>query len=401
MHEVDHRILGNRLELFHQQEEGPGMVFWHPRGWQLYRVIEDYIRTRMRSANFHEVRTPQLLARSLWERSGHWERFGRSMYSLVEADSNRPHCLKPMSCPCHIQLFNKRARSYNDLPFRYSEFGNCHRDEPSGSLQGLMRTRAFVQDDAHVFCAETHLEAEIGGFCRLLRTVYENFGFRDFKVVFSTRPVLRTGSDETWDRAEEALANAASAAGLSFEIQAGEGAFYGPKLEFHLEDSRGRNWQCGTVQIDFFLPRSLDATFVNDRGQQETPIMIHHAILGSIERFIGILLEHYEGWLPVWLAPEQVVVATVTSSDLAYALEVVAAFEGAGIRVALDGRAERLGKKIVDARDKCISLMAVVGARDALNRTISLRRKNGVQETGPLDDMVASLQRECASPQEV
>jgi threonyl-tRNA synthetase len=398
MHEVDHRILGSRLELFHQQEEGPGMVFWHPRGWQLYRIIEEYLRTQMRNANFQEVRTPQLLARSLWERSGHWERFGKNMYSLMDTESHRPHCLKPMSCPCHIQLFNKRVRSYNDLPLRYSEFGNCHRDEPSGSLQGLMRTRAFVQDDAHVLCTEAHLETEVGRFCRLLRTVYENFGFRDFKVVFATRPILRIGADATWDRAEKALANAASAVGLAFETQEGDGAFYGPKLEFHLKDSRGRNWQCGTVQVDFFLPQCLDASFINDRGQQETPIMIHHAILGSMERFIGILLEHYDGWLPVWLAPEQVVVATVTSSDLAYALEVVGALEDAGIRVALDDRAERLGRKIVDARDKCISLMAVVGARDALNGTISLRRKNGVQETAPLGDALASLQRECASP---
>jgi threonyl-tRNA synthetase len=398
MHEVDHRILGSRLELFHQQEEGPGMVFWHPRGWQLYRIIEDYLRTQMRNANFQEVRTPQLLARSLWERSGHWERFGKNMYSLVDAESRRPHCLKPMSCPCHIQLFNQRVRSYNDLPLRYSEFGNCHRDEPSGSIQGLMRTRAFVQDDAHVLCTEAHLATEVGRFCRLLRVTYENFGFRDFRVVFATRPILRMGADETWDRAEEALANAASAAELAFEIQEGEGAFYGPKLEFHLKDSRGRNWQCGTVQVDFVLPQRLDASFVNERGQHETPIMIHHAILGSMERFIGILLEHYDGWLPVWLAPEQVVVATVTSSDLAYALEVVSALEGAGIRVALDDRAERLGKKIVDAREKCISLMAVVGARDALKRTISLRRRNGVQEAAPLGDALALLQRECASP---
>jgi len=255
-----------------------------------------------------------------------------------------------------------------------------------------------VQDDAHVFCAEAHLETEIGRFCRLLRTVYGNFGFANFEVIFSTRPVVRIGSDDLWDRAEEALANAATAAGLNFEVQSGEGAFYGPKLEFHLKDSSGRNWQCGTVQIDFFLPKRLEASFVNDRGHQETPIMIHHAILGSVERFIGILLEHYEGWLPAWLAPEQVTVATVTSSDLAYALEVVAALEGLGIRVALDDRAERLGRKIVNARDKCISFMAVVGARDALDRTIALRRKNGVQETASLDDVVALLRRECATP---
>jgi threonyl-tRNA synthetase len=312
---------------------------------------------------------------------------GQSSAALPETDE----------LPLPIQLFNKRVRSYQELPFRYSEFGNCHRDESSGSLQGLMRTRAFVQDDAHVFCAEAHLET-IGRFCRLLRTVYGNFGFANFEVIFSTRPVVRIGSDDLWDRAEQALANAATAAGLNFEVQSGEGAFYGPKLEFHLKDSSGRNWQCGTVQIDFFLPERLEASFVNDRGHQETPIMIHHAILGSVERFIGILLEHYEGWLPAWLAPEQVTVATVTSSDLAYALEVVSALEGVGIRVALDDRAERLGRKIVNARDKCISFLAVVGARDALNRTIALRRKNGVQETASLDDVVALLQRECATP---
>lgn len=398
MLEIDHRIIGTKLELFHQQDEGPGMVFWHPRGWQLYRIIEDYIRVRMAGMGFNEVRTPQLLARSLWERSGHWDKFSEDMYSVIGHDAERALCLKPMSCPCHIQLFNKQIRSYNELPLRYCEFGNCHRNEPSGSLQGLMRTRAFTQDDAHVFCTENQLVAEIGRFCQLLRSVYQDFGFDNYAVALSTRPAVRTGSDEIWDRAEEALANAASSAAVEFELRPGEGAFYGPKLEFHLMDGRGRSWQCGTVQLDFFLPERLSARFINDQGQQEIPVMIHHAVLGSIERFIGILLEHYEGWLPNWLAPEPLVVSTITTADIPYALEVEANLKATGLRVSLDTRSERLGRKIMDAREKCIPLMIVVGARDARERTISLRRRNGLQEVYNLVESVSILRNECAGP---
>jgi threonyl-tRNA synthetase len=303
-----------------------------------------------------------------------------------------------MNCPCHIQLFNKRTRSYHDLPIRYSEFGMCHRDEPAGSLQGLMRTRAFVQDDAHVFCAENQSKAEIVRFCNLLRTVYQAFGFCDVKVAFSTRPVSRAGSDEIWDRAERGLADAAAAAGLKFEVQTGEGAFYGPKLEFHLTDSRDRSWQCGTVQLDYLLPQRLDASFVNNRGLRETPVMIHHAILGSMERFIGILLEHYEGWLPIWLAPDQVIVSTVTDANTVYAHRVMHALEAIGVRAILDSRAERLNRKIVDAREKCIPIFAAVGPRDELDETIALRWEDGAQKTFKLADAIAYLQKESSPP---
>ena len=323
MNDIDHRVLGNKLDLFHQQEEGAGMVFWHPRGWELYRVLEDYIRARMRRAGFREIRTPQLLARSLWEKSGHWEKFGAAMYSLADAEEGRALCLKPMSCPCHVQVFNQRVRSYRELPVRYSEFGACHRDEPSGSLEGLKRTRAFVQDDAHVFCAQAQIEAEVGRFCALLRAVYADLGFPTFTVALATRPGTARGQRSTCGIARKTrLANAARAAGLDVRVTPGEGAFYGPKLEFHLTDSRDRSWQCGTIQLDFVLPERLDAEFVNERNERERPVMIHHAVLGSMERFIAMLLEHHEGWLPVWLAPEQVVVATISDANTAYAQEV-------------------------------------------------------------------------------
>ncbi|OLL31823.1 threonine--tRNA ligase [Burkholderia sp. SRS-W-2-2016] len=391
MNDIDHRVLGNKLDLFHQQEEGAGMVFWHPRGWMLYRVLEDYVRERMRRAGFREIRTPQLLARSLWEKSGHWEKFGASMYSLDDAEAGRALCLKPMSCPCHVQVFSQRVRSYRELPVRYSEFGACHRDEPSGSLEGLKRTRAFVQDDAHVFCAPAHIEGEVGRFCALLRAMYADLGFPAFKVALATRPELRAGSDATWDRAEAALANAARAAGLAFEVLEGEGAFYGPKLEFHLQDSRARSWQCGAIQLDFVLPERLDAEYVNERNERERPVMIHHAVLGSIERFIAMLLEHDEGWLPMWLAPEQVVVATISDANQAYADEVVRALEEVGVRASLDGRPERLEKKIVDAREKRMPVLVVVGSRDQRDRTISVRSRDGRQAVFALGEGVQCL----------
>lgn len=395
MNDIDHRVLGNKLDLFHQQEEGAGMVFWHPRGWELYRVLEDYVRARMRRAGFREIRTPQLLARSLWEKSGHWEKFGAAMYSLADAEEERALCLKPMSCPCHVQVFNQRVRSYRELPVRYSEFGACHRDEPSGSLEGLKRTRAFVQDDAHVFCAESHIEEEVGRFCSLLRAVYADLGFPDFSVALATRPASRSGSEATWDHAESALANAAHAADLAFDLLEGEGAFYGPKLEFHLTDSRGRSWQCGTVQLDFVLPERLDAEFVNERNERERPVMIHHAVLGSMERFIAMLLEHHEGWLPVWLAPEQVVVATISDANAPYAQEVLQVLDEAGIRALVDSRPERLEKKIVDAREKQVPLLVVVGSRDERDLTISIRQRDGQQATFALEDGVEQLK--CAA----
>jgi threonyl-tRNA synthetase len=391
MNDMDHRQLGSKLDLFHQQDEGPGMVFWHPRGWALYRVIEDYMRRRMRSAGFREVRTPQLLARSLWERSGHWNKFQSGMYSLSDAEAHRAYCLKPMSCPCHVQIFNQRIRSYRDLPIRYSEFGACHRDEPSGSLEGLKRTRAFTQDDAHVFCAEDQIEAEVRRFCDLLRVVYADLGFSTFNVMLATRPEQRAGADDVWDRAEASLAKAAAAAGLDFELRPGEGAFYGPKLEFHLVDSRGRNWQCGTIQLDFVLPDRLDANFVNDHDEYIRPVMIHHAVLGSMERFIAMLLEHHEGWLPLWLAPDQVAVATVSDASIAYGQRVTNALEDAGLRVMFDDRPERLERKVVDAREQRVPVFLTVGKRDEQAETVSLRFRDGTQNTLLMSDGVERL----------
>ncbi|GAA5265273.1 threonyl-tRNA synthetase [Acidiphilium sp. MT5] len=396
MNELDHRQLGNNLDLFHQQEEGPGMVFWHPRGWELYRVIEDYIRSRMRRAGFQEIRTPQLLARSLWEQSGHWEKFRENMYSLI--DGERAFCLKPMSCPCHVQVFKKHVRSYRDLPIRYSEFGACHRDEPSGSLQGLMRTRAFVQDDAHVFCTESHIELEVRRFCNLLTVIYGDLGFPDFTVAFSTRPAKRAGTDEVWDHAEAALSNAAERAGLKYIIQEGEGAFYGPKLEFHLTDARGRNWQCGTVQLDLVLPGRLGAEFVSESNTHEIPVMIHHAVLGSMERFIGMLLEHYEGWLPVWMAPDQVVVASVSSASDTYASHIQHQLLNAGVRATLDDRSERLPRKIIDAREHCVPIFLAVGKRDQENQTVSLRLRDGSQKTMNIAEAIEQIREEALSP---
>ncbi|MGV2288236.1 threonine--tRNA ligase [Trinickia sp. YCB016] len=396
MDDFDHRQLGNQLDLFHQQEEGPGMIFWHPRGTALFRVVEDYVRDRMRQAGFLEVRTPQLLANSLWEQSGHWEKFGKHMFVVGNADN--PSCLKPMSCPCHVQLFNKRVRSYRDLPIRYAEFGAVHRAEPSGSLHGLMRARAFTQDDAHVLCAEDQVEREVARFCDLLRVVYADFGFDAFDVALSTRPAVRAGSDLLWDRAEAMLASAASAAGLRFTVQSGEGAFYGPKLEFHLIDRQQRKWQCGTVQLDYVLPERLNAMYVNEQGERRHPVMIHHAVLGSIERFIGMLLEHYEGWLPAWLAPDQIAVANVGQDALAFANEVADALEEHGCRVLRDFRYERLPRKIVDARSQRVPVFATVGAREVETRALALRMRSGDTHSLPLGEALAYLLDEVRSP---
>ncbi|MCA8294977.1 threonine--tRNA ligase [Burkholderia sp. AU30198] len=409
MNDSDHRILGSNLDLFHQQHEGPGMVFWHPRGWALYRVLEDYVRMRMRRAGFREIRTPQLLARALWERSGHWDKFGSQMYALPERSMIDPSagvdhddalalCLKPMSCPCHVQVFNQGLRSYRELPIRYSEFGACHRDEPSGSLEGLKRTRAFVQDDAHVFCTKSQIENEVVRFCELLRAVYADLGFSSVTVALATRPIQRAGDEAVWDQAEASLAAAARAAGLEFELSEGEGAFYGPKLEFKLSDSRGREWQCGTIQLDFVLPERLSAHFINAENVRETPVMVHHAVLGSMERFIAILLEHYDGWLPVWLAPEQIVVASISDTHAPYAMRVVQMLDSAGLRVVADCRAERLERKIMDARRLQIPLLIAVGARDERNGTVSIRSRNGDQVTLPLEEAITALLCEAKVP---
>ena len=378
MDDCDHRAIANRMDLFHQQEDGPGMIFWHPRGFALYRVIEAYIRRRMARAGFREVRTPVLLARGLWERSGHWDKFGDAMFCV--AGDERPLALKPMSCPAHVQIFNKRLRSFRDLPLRLCEFGSCHRDEPSGALHGLLRTRAFVQDDAHIFCAEEHVVAEVAAFCALLHAAYADFGFADVRVAFSTRPAVRAGSDAAWARAEAILEEAARAAGLAFDVAPGEGAFYGPKLDFFLHDSRGRAWQCGTVQVDLVLPERLDAAYVDAQGRKVRPVMIHHAVLGSVERFVGILLEHHEGMLPLWLAPEQIVVASIGAAEAAYAHAVADDLAAVGYRVATDVRPERLSRKIVDARHAGIPILMAVGAREARDGTVSLRRRDGGQQ---------------------
>ena len=391
MENDDHRSIGQRLELFHIQPEGPGQVFWHPRGFAVYRAIEDYIRRRMRDAGFREIRTPQLLDRSLWERSGHWEKFGREMFWLE--DDERSFALKPMSCPGHIQIFNHRIRSYRELPLRFAEFGACHRNEPSGALLGLMRARAFVQDDAHVFCLESQIEAEVARFCALLKSIYADFGFAEFTVYFSTRPEVRAGSDATWDHAEAALAAAARAAGLACREQPGGGAFYGPKLDFVLTDARGRDWQCGTAQLDFVLPERLDARYVSADNAPARPVMIHHAVLGSLERFMAILLEHHAGQLPLWLAPDQVAVLSIAEAHADYAAKVGRELERRGLRVVVDDRPERLPRKIVDAREQGVPAMLVVGTREAKEKTVALRR-GAEQRSLPLAEVVEVLAAE-------
>lgn len=395
MDDHDHRAIANRLDLLHQQDEAPGMVFWHPRGFALYRVIEDYIRRRMAGAGFREVRTPQLLDRALWEASGHWAKYADNMFSLP--DGARTFALKPMSCPAHIQIFNKRVRSFRDLPLRYCEFGACHRNEPSGALQGLARTRAFVQDDAHIFCAAEHVEAEVARFCALLRSVYADFGFPSFAVGLSTRPAAHEGDAELWDRAEAILAAAARAAGLDARVQKGEGAFYAPKLEFILADRSGREWQCGTIQLDLVLPQRLGARYVSPDGGFATPVLLHQAVLGSIERFIAMLLEHHDGQLPLWLAPEQVVVAGIGDAQDDYARRVGDDLTASGLRVAFDLRPERLGRKIVDARAAGVPVMAVVGALEAEAGTVALRWRDGAQEVVPIADAARLLVAKAAA----
>ena len=388
----DHRAIGNRMDLFHQQQDGPGMIFWHPRGFALYQIVEDYIRRRMRRLGFREVRTPQLLARSIWEASGHWEKFAENMFT-VGADEESL-ALKPMSCPGHIQLFKHRVRSFRDLPLRLCEFGVCHRNEPSGAVLGLMRTRAFVQDDAHVFCTDDQIDAEVARFCELLRSAYADFGFTEMSVGFSTRPAVRAGSDEAWDKAEALLARAADVAGLDYEEQPGEGAFYGPKLEFILEDSRGRKWQCGTIQLDYVLPERFGASFVDSENGRAQPALIHQAVLGSMERFIGMLLEHHGGDLPLWLAPEQIVVASINDAQADYARAVADTLEAEGYRVAVDNRSERLAKKIVDARKASIPVLMAVGEREARDGTVAMRERGDKQSVLPLDAAADALRDE-------
>ena len=369
----DHRRLGREMGLFHFQDEAVGQAFWHPHGWRLYRTLQEYMRRRLEGAGYREVNTPQMVDRALWEASGHWEKFRQNMFT-ARTEDERVWAMKPMNCPCHVQIFRQGVKSYRDLPLRMAEFGSCLRYEPSGALLGLMRVRSFTQDDAHIFCTEEQIAPETAAFCALLSSVYRDLGFDDFAVKFSNRPALRAGSDEVWDRAEGALKEAASAAGLALELNPGEGAFYGPKLEFVLRDAIGRDWQCGTLQVDFVLPERLDASYVAAGGERRRPAMLHRAILGSFERFIAILIEHHAGHLPLWLAPVQYAVATVTNAADEYAAEVHARLADAGLHGLLDDGAEKIGYKVRLHSTARVPVILAVGKREAQEGTVALRR---------------------------
>jgi len=393
----DHRRLGREMNLFHLQQEAMGMVFWHPHGWRLYRTVQTYMRQRLDAAGYVEVKTPELIDRSLWEASGHWEKFREHMFT-TEAEE-RVLALKPMNCPGHVQIFRQGIKSYRDLPLRMAEFGACHRYEPSGALHGLMRVRGFVQDDAHIFCTDDQITPETEDFCDLLMSIYRDFGFEQVRVNFADRPAVRVGADDVWDRAEEALLEAVKGTGLEVQHTPGEGAFYGPKLEFVLRDAIGRDWQCGTLQVDFVLPERLDATYVGEDGERHRPVMLHRAILGSLERFLGILIEHYAGRFPLWLAPRQVVVATITADSDGYAGEVLARLRAAGLNAEADLRNEKIGYKVREHSVAKVPAILAVGAREAEGETVAMRRL-GVkeQEILALDEAVDRLQKEAAGP---
>ncbi|HEY1723500.1 MAG TPA: threonine--tRNA ligase [Magnetospirillaceae bacterium] len=387
----DHRRIGKEMNLFHQQEEAVGSVFWHPNGWTLWRIVEAYMRRRLEATDYAEVKTPQLLDRSLWEASGHWEKFGANMFT-VRTQDDRELAIKPMNCPCHVQIFKQGLRSYRELPLRMAEFGSCHRYEPSGAMHGIMRVRAFTQDDAHIFCTEDQITAETVKFCELLKSVYSDFGFEDVRVKFSDRPAVRAGSDEAWDRAEAALLEASKAAGLETTPNKGEGAFYGPKLEFVLRDAIGRDWQCGTLQVDPNIPERLGATYIGEDGAKHTPVMLHRAILGSFERFLGILIEHHAGRFPLWLAPVQVVITTITDEANTYAEDVAETMKAAGLRVQLDLSNNKINYKVREHSLAKVPVLAVVGKREAETRAVALRYLGGAdQEILALDEAVAKL----------
>jgi threonyl-tRNA synthetase len=394
----DHRRLGRDLDLFHLQEEAVGSIFWHPKGWTLYREIESHVRRRLDVGGYSEVKTPQLVDRALWEASGHWEKFREHMF-IAESEDDRTFALKPMNCPGHVQIYKQGIKSYRDLPLRMAEFGSCHRNEPSGALHGIMRVRAFTQDDAHIFCTEDQITSESIVFCDLLRKIYKDFGFEDIHVKFSDRPETRAGDDATWDRAEAALKEACVAAELETTLNPGEGAFYGPKLEFVLLDAIGREWQCGTLQVDFVLPERLDATYVAEDGARKRPVMLHRAILGSMERWIGILIEQYSGRFPLWLAPIQGVVATITNEADGYADQVLQACKAAGLRFGKDVRNEKINYKIREHSQAKIPVILVVGAREEEQGTVAIRRLGGKeQEILALDDAIHRLRDEAAPP---
>jgi len=394
----DHRRLGREMDLFHFQEEAVGSAFWHPKGWTMYRAIESYMRARLEDSGYEEVKTPTLFDRALWEQSGHWDKFREHMFT-ADTEDERTLAVKPMNCPGHVQIFRQGIKSYRDLPLRMAEFGSCHRYEPSGALHGLMRVRAFTQDDAHIFCTEDQVTSETKSFCDLLQKIYSDFGFKDVAVKFSDRPEVRAGDDSVWDKAEGALKDAVDAAGLNYTLNPGEGAFYGPKLEFILRDAIGRDWQCGTLQVDFVLPEKLDAEFVAEDGKKHRPVMLHRAILGSFERFIGILIENYAGRMPLWLTPTQVAVATITDAAEDYAKEVVAALRASGLRVEVDLRNEKINYKVREHSLAKIPAIFVVGARELEERTVAIRRLGGKdQEVLALTEAVARLAEEAAPP---
>ncbi len=391
----DHRKLAKKFDLFHIQEEAPGMVFWHPKGWGVYTAVEEYMRKVQRDNGYQEIKTPQVVDRSLWERSGHWDKFRENMFT-VESES-RDYAVKPMNCPCHIQVFNQGLKSYKDLPLRLAEFGSCHRNEASGTLQGLMRVRGFVQDDAHIFCSEASIQEEVSIFTDLLYKVYADFGFTDVIIRLSTRPEQRVGDDAVWDKAEKALADALDAKGLAWELLPGEGAFYGPKIEFSLKDCLNRVWQCGTIQVDFSMPGRLDAQFVAEDGSRQVPVMLHRAILGSFERFIGILIEHYEGAFPTWLAPEQAVILNITDNQAQYSQKVEETLKNNGFRATCDLRNEKIGFKIREHTLQRIPYLLVVGDKEVENNTVAVRTRSG-EDLGvmAIDEVVTLLANDIA-----
>ena len=394
----DHRKLGKQLNFFHLQEEAAGSVFWHPNGWTIYREIETYMRRRLEEGGYAEVKTPQLVDRALWEASGHWDKFRENMFT-AEAEDDRTLALKPMNCPCHVQIFRQGIKSYRDLPLRMAEFGSCHRNEPSGALHGIMRVRAFTQDDAHIFCTEDQITSESVRFCGLLQSIYADFGFEDVRVKFSDRPEVRAGEDEVWDRAESALTDACDAAELETTLNPGEGAFYGPKLEFVLRDAIGRDWQCGTLQVDFVLPDRLDAEYVAEDGSRRRPVMLHRAILGSLERWIGIIIEQYSGRMPPWLAPVQVVVASITDSANGYAAQVTEAFRAAGMRAESDLRNEKISYKVREHSVMKVPYILAVGGREEEAGTVALRRLgSNEQQVIPMEEALAMLRGESLPP---
>jgi threonyl-tRNA synthetase len=402
----DHRKIGPTLDLFHFQDEAPGSVFWHAKGWVLYRALENYVRRQIERAGYIEVKTPQLYDSSLFKASGHWDMYGDNMFKMAARASETPAGeepkmlgLKPMNCPGHVQVFRQGIKSYRDLPIRMAEFGNCHRNEAHGALHGLMRVRQMVQDDAHIFCTEDQIQEESVAFCRLLQSMYKDLGFKVTRVRLADRPAVRAGSDEVWDKAEKALHTALQTAGLEYDLNSGDGAFYGPKIEFYLRDAIGREWQCGTLQADFVLPERLDAAYIGEDGQKHRPVMLHRAILGSMHRFIGILVENYEGKFPMWMAPVQTVVCTITNDAEAYATEVFETLRKAGVRAQLDVANEKINAKIRDHSLSKIPTILVVGRKEAEQKTVALRRLGGeAQEILPLDKAVAKLYAEGTPP---